>query len=84
MKAKKPTSKKKSKKAAPTHKSVRAYAVLGHPDLKPMVLGDKGNGAVAVFARRDDAIDFTTFRDGSRIKSWKVVPCTITYKLPKV
>ena len=72
-----------SKKAV--EKTVRAYAVLGHPDLKPMVFGDtKGKGGVlSVFGKRDDAIGMTMFKDGSRIKSWKVVPCTITYKLPR-
>lgn len=77
---------RKSTKTAPDVATIKAYAVLGHPDKKPMLFGSLAKnckGALSVFGRKSDAVGMTTFKDGSRLKSWKIVPCTITYKVPK-
>lgn len=78
--------KKTKSKQKPLVKTVRAYAVLGFPNDKPMLFGSLAKnyrGALSVFADRKDAVGMTTFKDGTKLRSWKIVSCAITYKLPK-
>lgn len=60
-------------------KRVKAWAVLGFPDRKPMVFGNMGRrgGSYSVFESKAQAKKMT-----KNIGSWLVVPCEIVYSIP--
>lgn len=69
------------KKTKKKQMKVRAWAVLGYYDKKPMPFGSlmkSYKGSLSVFEKRADAVKMTGVA-----RSWEVVPCEITYKIKK-
>lgn len=58
-------------------KTVKAYAVLGYPDDKPMQFGTLAKsfkGSLSIFENKEDALKMK-----GDVSSWRVVPCKIIY-----
>lgn len=60
---------------------IKAWAVLGYYDKKPMPFGSlmkSYKGSLSVFDKRADALKMVGVA-----RSWEVVSCEITYKIKK-